>query len=94
MDCIDKCDNCKRAQNLPNGTMVCDVGNKNKVLHNGWQYTDQYYWCDGKYQQQIGREGRSLFDDLKNGKIFENEKSFENFKRSYAKLEKRIGKEC
>lgn len=92
MDCIEKCDNCKRAKELPNGNMICDVGNKNKVLYDGWQYTDQYYWCNGKYQQQIGKEGRHLFDDFKSGKIFENSNEFEKFKKSYEKLEKKIGK--
>lgn len=92
MDCIEKCDNCKRARTLQNETLVCDVGKKNKVLYDGHQYTSEYYWCDGKYQQQIGKEGRHLLDDLKSGKIFENSKEFEKFKKSYEKLEKKIGK--
>lgn len=92
MDCIVKCDNCKRAINIPNGNMICDVGNKNKVLYDGHQYTSEYYWCNGKYQQQIGKEGRNLLDDLKSGKIFENSKEFEKFKKSYEILEKKIGK--
>lgn len=81
MDCIEKCDNCKRARTLQNETLVCDVGNKNKVLYDGHQYTSEYYWCDGKYQQQIRKEGRHLLDNLKSGKIFENSKEFEKFKK-------------
>ena len=92
MDRIEKCDNCNRAKELPNGNMVCDVGNKNKILYDGWQYTDQYFWCKGKYQQQRGKEGRSIFDELKSGKIFESNKEFEKFKKDYEKLEKKLGK--
>lgn len=93
MDCIEKCDNCKRARTLQNEALVCDVGNKNKVLYDGHQYTNEYYWCDGKYQQQIGKEGRNLLDDLKSGKIFENSKELEKFQKNFEKLEKNWGKE-
>ena len=39
MDCIEKCDNCKRARTLQNETLVCDVGNKNKVLYLDFERT-------------------------------------------------------
>lgn len=64
MNCIRECDNCKRAiTNISDESMVCNVGNKNKLLYNpdgNPKYTENWYWCKGKYQQQIGIEGRQL----------------------------------
>lgn len=53
MEKADKCYNCKRAVDMEDGKMICNVGNKNKILYDGWQHTDNYYWCNGKYQQEI-----------------------------------------
>ena len=60
MNIINKCYNCKRCHDLEDGTMICDVGNKNKVLYDGNQHTNEYFWCNGKYQQQISIEGVSI----------------------------------
>lgn len=56
MNAIDKCYNCKRSYRDSNDRkMFCEI--KNKVLYDGNQHTEEYYWCNGKYQQQIGKEG-------------------------------------
>lgn len=88
-DIIDKCYNCGRCHNnLETGIMTCDVGNKNKVLYDGSKHTEEYYWCNGKYQQQLGKEGRSLFDDLKNNKIFQSNREYQKFKNNYDRFMK------
>ncbi len=91
-DIVDKCYNCSRHHDLEDGTTICDVGNKNKILYDGLQHTEEYYWCNGKYQQQLGKEGRSLFDDFKSGKIFKNEKEFQKFKNNYDRFIKQNSK--
>lgn len=91
-DRICQCDNCRRACTLANDTMICDVGNKNKILYDGHQTTEKYYWCNGKYQQQIGIEGRSIFDDVLNGKVFEDDRKLKKFAEEYKKLDRKIAK--
>ena len=58
MDICDKCYNCERSKDEDNGKMICEI--KNKVLYDGNQHTIDYFWCNGKYQQQIRKEGSKI----------------------------------